>query len=61
MFAALHIGGEDTHVTIMLNADPTPGDLDKMINFKFIFKSIYQREIKLSLFILALKSNLIYI
>lgn len=33
MFAALHIGGEDTHVTIMLNADPTPGDLDKMINY----------------------------
>jgi hypothetical protein len=33
MFAALHIGGEDTHMTIMLNVDPTPSDVDKMVKY----------------------------
>jgi len=33
MFAALHIGGEDTHVTIMLNADPNPNDVDEMVSY----------------------------
>lgn len=33
MFAALHIGGEDTHVTIMLNADPSASEIDTMVTF----------------------------
>jgi len=33
MFAALHIGGEDTHVTIVLNADPNPNDVDEMVSY----------------------------